>query len=993
MTHRVLAAASRLLLVAAPIFGAAAPAAAQGSNRPPVMDDLSLRSIGPAVMAGRISDLAVVPGRPWEFYVATASGGLFRTRTGGVRWDPLFDHYGTTSIGAVALSPSDPATVWVGTGEPANRQSSSFGDGVYLSFDGGDSFRHTGLDESEHIGRIVVDPHRPLRAFVAALGPLWRSGGQRGVFRTDDGGARWEQVLEISGDTGVVDLEMDPRNPALLYAAAYTRRRTPWGFNGGGPEGGIFRSQDGGDTWERLGGGLPEGPIGRIGLEIAESDPLSVFALVEHATESGVWRSRDRGASWERISDLNPRPMYYSHIEVDPSDPRRVYVLGSQLHLSDDGGRTFRENRDMTPTYDIGVHGDHHALWVDPAAGSHLLLGNDGGIHESWDRGRSWRKMNNLPLAQFYAISLDLEFPYNIYGGAQDTHSWVGPSATRNQAGILNSDWRQTNFGDGMDQEAVAAEPGIALTSSQNGNLVRIDTATGNRTPVRPFPEEGEDGYRFHWLSPVGVSPHRPGRVYFGGNRLFLSEDLGSEWRATRDLTLREDRSELPILGVLPAEGMLSMHDGVSHWGTLTTLAESPLAPGLLYVGSDDGRLARSDDDGETWVFLEAELPIEARRATISRVTPSAHAEDRLYVAVDRHHLGDFAPWVFVSEDRGASFTAIGAGLPRGWVNEIVEHPLGENFLIAGSEVGAFWSFDRGRSWMRVGGGLPRVPVDDIEIHPRERDLVFGTHGRSLYILDDSAPLAWHDPEAAVPELFEPRPAYLFLPWKHESYEAQARYAGENPLRGALLTVFLPGGDDPPAAVEVRDGKGAAVARLPLEARPGFQRIVWDLRSDLRDGAAGPENGAGSGVCGARAPRVVTGAYEVRLETAAGALTVPLEVRLDPSVTVSEAAYRERAAFLAEVYDAIGRACRAAAAAPSLDGLPESAREALRELRPGGGFRNPSPLSRLGRLYGEFTGDEVRQGTLEPPTSVHRRRFELLRARLEAAAATLAAAR
>ena len=980
MIHRAL-----LLLASSLVLLAAAPVAAQPSADPellPVMDGLPLRSIGPAVMAGRVSDLAVVPGRPHEFYVATASGGLFRTRNNGATWDALFDRFGTTSIGAVALSPSDPATVWVGTGEPANRQSSSFGDGVYVSFDGGDSFRHAGLEETEHIGRIVPDPDQPRRAFVAALGPLWSSGGQRGVFRTEDGGATWEQVLEISADTGVVDLEMDPRNPAILYAGAYTRRRTPWGFNGGGTEGGIFRTTDGGDTWERLTEGLPEGPVGRIGLEIAGSDPLSVFALVEHATDSGLYLSRDRGASWEKISDLNPRPMYYSHVEVDPTDIRRVYVLGSQVHLSDDGGRTFRTNRDMTPTYDIGVHGDHHALWIDPEEPAHLILGNDGGIYESWDRAVTWRKINNIPLTQFYAISLDMETPYNIYGGAQDTHSWVGPSATRNQAGILNSDWRQTNFGDGMDQEAVPRESGIALVSSQNGNIVRFDTATGNRTTVRPFPEEDADRYRFHWLSPMASSPHTAGRVYFGGNRLFLSDDLGSDWRATDDLTLREDRSELPILGVLPAEGMLSMHDGVSDWGTLTTLAESPLVPGLLYVGSDDGRLARSDDDGHNWEFLEAGLPLEALRATISRVAPSAHQEDRVYVGVDRHHLGDFAPYIFVSEDRGASFAPIGAGLPRGWVNDVVEHPQGENLLVAGTEVGAFYSFDRGSSWVRVGGGLPHVPVDDIEIHPRERDLVLGTHGRSIYILDDSAPLAWHDPETSAAELFEPRPALVFLPWKHESYEAQARYAGENPPVGALLTVFLPDAEGAPPALEIRDSSGEVVASPAVEARSGFQRIVWDLRA----GAASED---APGICGAAPPRVPTGTYEVRLTGAGDVAPVPLEVQLDPSVAVTEAAYAQRAAFLAEIRAAIREACRVGEAAGDPDALSDAAREAARQLRPGGGFRNPSTLARLGRLYGEFTGDDVRQGTLDAPTMVHRRRFEALRTQIEEAIAVV----
>ncbi len=968
-------------ILAAPAAGFGQPSAAAPL---PVLDDLPLRSIGPAVMAGRVTELAVVPGKPHQYYAATASGGVFRTRNNGATWDAIFDDYGTTSVGAIALAPSDPATVWVGTGEPTNRQSSAFGNGVWVSFDGGDSFRFAGLPESEHIGRIVVDPERPRRAFVAALGPLWRSGGQRGVFRTEDGGETWEAVLAISPDTGVVDLEMDPRNPAILYAGAYTRRRQPWGFNGGGPESGIYRSEDGGESWERLEQGLPEGPIGRIGLEIAESDPLTVFALVEHATESGLYRSANRGASWTRISDLNPRPMYYSHVEVDPTDSRRVYVLGAPFYVSDDGGVTFEVNRHMTPTYDIGVHGDHHALWIDPALGDHLLLGNDGGVYESWDRGVTWRKINNIPLTQYYAISLDDEIPYNIYGGAQDTHSWVGPSATYRQAGILNADWKQTNFGDGLDQEAVGSEPGVAIVSSQNGGIVRYDTATGNRTPIRPAPEEGENRYRFHWLSPIAASPHTEGRVFFGGNRLFISDDLGGDWRATADLTRQEDRSELAILGVMPAEGMLSMNDGVGAWGTITTLAESPLAPGLLYVGADDGRLAVSDDGGESWEFVEAALPVDALRATISRVTPSAHAADRVYVAVDRHQLGDFSPLLFVSEDRGASFRAIGDRLPRGWVNDIVEHPAGEDFLIAGTEVGAFFSFDRGANWVRVGGGLPHVPVDDIEIHPRERDIVFGTHGRSIYILDDAEPLALHDPETDAPELFAPRPARIFLPWKDESYEAQARYAGENPPAGALLTVFVPEGADEAPGLEIRDDDGEVLARPEVVARPGFQRIVWDLRPTASRGGS-PD---AEGICAIPPPRVAAGEYEVRLAGAGAGegAAVPLEVRLAPNTGVTEAQYAERTVFLTGIHAEIRSACAVAVAVTSTGSLDDDQRDALRELRGGGGFRNPSALSLMARLYGEFTGDRVRQGTLHPPTPVHQRRFETLRNRLREAA-------
>ncbi len=957
----------------------ATPALAQ--PEPPVFDDLPLRSIGPAVMAGRISDLAVTPGRPYHFYAATASGGLFRTRNNGITWDSLFDHYGTTSLGAVELAPSDPETVWVGTGEPANRQSSSFGDGVYVSRNGGDSFRHAGLEESEHIGRILIHPDDPGFVYVAALGPLWRSGGQRGVFRTRDAGRNWEQVLAISADTGVVDMEMDPRDPAILYAAAYTRRRTPWGFNGGGPESGIFRSFDGGDTWERLAAGIPEGPLGRIGLEISESEPRTLYATIEHATESGTYRSDDRGDTWRKVNDLNPRPMYYSHIEVDPVDPSRIHVLGAPFFVSDDGGQTFAANESMTPTYDIGVHGDHHALWIDPEENDHLLLGNDGGIHESWDRGLSWRKLNNIPLAQFYAISLDMETPYNIYGGAQDTHSWMGPSETRRQAGILNADWLQTNFGDGMDQAGAPGIQGTAFASSQNGGFVRLDTLTGNRTPIRPIPEEGEDRYRFHWLSPLMSSPHEPGRIFLGGNRFFASDDLGGTWRASEDLTLREDRSELSILGVLPAEGMLSMHDGVAAWGTLTTLAESPRIAGLIYVGTDGGRVARSEDGGISWTFLEENLPLDVLRATISRVTPSSHDGDRLYVAVDRHQLGDFAPYIFVSEDRGSSFEAIADGLPRGWVNDIVEHPEGENLLIAGTEVGGFLSFDRGRSWMRVGGGLPHVPVDDIEIHPRELDIVFGTHGRSLYILDDSGPLARRAGNAS--QVFGPTTAHVFLPWKDESYEGQARYAGENPPPGALLTVFLTEADAAgPVALQILDSTGEVLAEPALEARPGFQRTSWDLRrmGSMEDGR---------GVCRSTGPRVATGTWQARLTAGGRETTVPVEVALDPGQTVTGDAYRERSAFLENIHRTVMDACAVFASHEDAPDATEAEREALARLRPTGGFRNPSDLARLARLYGSFTGDQVRQGTLVAPTPLHRREAERLTATIREAMATL----
>ena len=506
-------------------------------------DDASafkFRSIGPAVMGGRIDTVALVEDEPSIIYIGTASGGLWKSTNMGTTWTSLFHGHHTSSIGDVALSRSDPDAVWVGTGEPNNRQSSSFGNGVYKSVDGGESFEHVGLEATEHIGKIVIHPTRPNRVYVAAGGALWHSSEERGVFRTVDGGQTWEKILFIDEDTGVTTLAMDPQNPDVLYAAAYQRRRKPWGFNGGGPGSGLYKTTDGGDHWRRLEDGLPEGDLGRIGVAIYRGDSRILYALVEHATEAGVYRTTNRGERWERVNELNPRPMYYSKIFIDPTDSDRVYVLASSFHMSEDGGASFETNRDMTPSYDVGVHGDHHALWIDPGNPKHLVLGGDGGLYLSWDRAFHWRKVNNIPLGQFYGIAVDMDEPYNIYAGAQDTHSWMGPSATQNQIGILNGDWRQTNFGDGMYQQADPTDSSIVYTESQGGNIVRLDRRTGDRKTIKPHPEEDDSRYRFHWTSPILISPHDAKTIYLGGNRLFISEDRGDSWRATEDLTRNE---------------------------------------------------------------------------------------------------------------------------------------------------------------------------------------------------------------------------------------------------------------------------------------------------------------------------------------------------------------------------------------------------------------------------------------------------------------------
>ncbi len=949
----------------------------------PVLDDFSFRSIGPAVMGGRIDAVAAVEDRPWILYVGTASGGLWKTTNMGTTWKPVFDEQGTSSIGDVAVSSSDPATVWVGTGEPNNRQSSSFGNGVYKSVDGGESWQHMGLDETRHIGKVVIDPTRPSRVFVAALGSLWSASEARGVYRTVDGGHTWDKVLAIDEDTGVTTLVMDPKNPEALYAASYQRRRTPWGFSGGGPGSGLYKTTDGGEHWRALTSGLPEGPLGRIGIAVFPGDPRIVYALVEHATEGGLYRSDDRGESFRKVNDLNPRPMYYSQVLVDPTDAQRVYVLGSSFHVSEDGGRSFTTNRDMTPTYDVGVHGDHHALWIDPENPAHLVLGGDGGLYFSWDRSRSWDKIDNLPIAQVYALAFDMEEPYNVYFGAQDTHSWMGPSATRHQIGILNGDWRQINFGDGMYQQADPTDASIVYTESQGGNLVRLDRTTGGRRVIKPHPPDTSTRYRFHWTAPLRISSHDPKRLYFGGNRLFVSDDRGASWTASSDLTRNEDRDELPIMGQVPDETTLSRHDGVGAWGTITTIAESPLDPGTLYVGTDDGRIQVTRDSGKSWESVEGNVPgVEIARSTITRIVASRAELSRAYVSVDRHRLGDFTPYVFTTDDFGGHWRSIGEGLPReGWVNVVLEHPENGQVLFAGTETGLSVTFDRGAAWRRMTGGLPTVPVDDLAFHPREHDLIVGTHGRSIYILDDASPLGRHDPSVTEAELFEPRPTTLFLPWKHESYGAQRPFVGDDAPYGVVVTYFLP----EPVKEGVRfEIQGQTTLReLDGPGRKGFNRVVWDMRSEA------PE-----GVEGARGPLVPPGTYRVVLSAGAVTRTTSAELRLDPRLSIPPEELERRFAFLTRVNVLRDRLQKALERVEALrkdtkaiasllgDSASEELRDDLTSFRDtlkdatkpiGGGtrrsFRNPDLMARTSRLFGELDGDAVRQGTLHGPTA------------------------
>ena len=609
--------------------------------------------------------------------------------------------------------------------------------------------------------------------------------------------------------------------------------------------------------------------------------------------------------------------MYYSKIFVDPTDADRVYVLGSSFHVSEDGGQSFVTNRDMTPRYDVGVHGDHHVLWVDPENSNHLVLGGDGGLYFSWDRSRLFAKINNLPIAQFYDIAVDMDEPYNIYAGAQDTHSWVGPSATRNQIGILNGDWVQTNFGDGMYQQADPTDSAIVYMESQGGNIVRLDRRTGNRKAIKPYPKPEEDRYRFHWTSPILISRHDPKTVFFGGNRFFVSSDRGDSWTASSDLTRNEDRDELTIMGLISGEDTLSRHDGVGAWGTITTISESALVAGTVYVGTDDGRIQLTRDGGSSWTSLEGALRgMDPARSKVSRVVASSVELGRAYASFDRHALGDFTPYLFVTESFGDSWKRLALPDAIGWVNVVSEHPGNGNLLFVGTETGVFVSFDRGASWSRMTGGFPTVPVDDLVIHPRDEDLIVGTHGRSIYILDDIGPLAHYRSDVSTAQLFAPRGATIFLPWKHESYGAQGQYVGANPPAGALVTYRLPKDLDERATLTVHDEGGRTLRLVEGAARKGFNRVVWDLRAE------GPE-----GVTDGRGPLVPVGTYTLTLEVGAERLDTTVRVDVDPRMDIGATEFRARYQFLAEVNALRERLQRAVNRADSLE------REAKKNLR------------------------------------------------------------
>jgi photosystem II stability/assembly factor-like uncharacterized protein len=855
--------------------------------------ELKWRAVGPAVTGGRVVDIAVVPGHTDTVYAATASGGVWKTTNHGVTWEPVFERESSVSVGAIALAPSNPAIVWVGTGEANSVRSSSWGDGVYRSDDAGKTWKHLGLEGSRHVGRILVHPTDSRIVYVAAMGSLFGGSPDRGLYKTVDGGASWTKVLAGSDHTGVVDVAMDPRDPAVLFAAKFERERRNWSFIGGGPEGGIYKSIDAGGHWEKLTNGLPGGDVGRIGLAICRAQPDRIYAAVV-GPEGGVFRSDDRGASWERRNTSLSTHWYYGQIVCDPNNSDRIYIPQTRVYKSQDGGRTF-----TTDVPGRSVHGDNHVLWIDPEDSDHLILGNDGGLYFSFDRGQSWRFTSQLPIGQFYAIAVDMSEPfYNVYGGLQDNSSWGGPSGTRSSDGIANADWFPTSGGDGFYSQADPVDSTTVYAESQYGRLLRFDTRTGERRTIAPEPPDGVN-YRWNWSAPLQISHHDHKTLYFAADVVFKSVDRGDTWKPiSPDLSQHIDYRTLPLMGKVWEKGV-DLHASTADYGNISTLSESPRRAGLLAAGTDDGVIEVTHDDGATWTRAGA-CPGVPERTALSRVIFSRFADNTLYATFDAHRDNDFRPFVCRSSDAGKTWTSITSNLPAfGSTYVIAEQLRNSSLLFVGTEFGVFATFNGGQDWMPLKNNLPTVAVHDIIVHPRENDLVLGTHGRGIWILDDIGALEELTPAVvtAPAHLFNIRPAMEFHRFNRgRGAQAQNEFVAPNPPDGAIVTYSMAGSDAgqasapraaPRALIDITDGQGALVRHLTGPAEPGIQRVIWDLRHEAPTGPARADDEGFRAP--ARGPFVLPGEYRVEIRIGnAAPQTRTVQVKADPLIPLTD---------------------------------------------------------------------------------------------------------
>ncbi len=876
--HMLLAFSISLALFTSTTTAPSAPSSDHGGKKndklmsAETFSGLQFRSLGPALMSGRIADFAVDPRNRAHYFVAVASGGVWKSDNSGATWTPVFDGQDSYSIGCLALDPANPSVVWVGTGENNSQRSVGFGDGVYRTRDGGAHWENLGLKESEHIGKIIIDPRDSNVVYAAAQGPLWKSGGERGLYKSVDGGANWKRVLFISDDTGVNEVHFDPANPDALYASAYQRRRHVWTLINGGPESALYKSTDAGRTWRKITNGLPEVDMGRIGLAVSPGDPQVVYAIIEAADDKGgFFRSTDRGENWVKQSDyMTSSPQYYNEIVCDPKNVDRVYALDTFLQVTHDAGKTFKrvggENR----------HVDDHALWIDPADTDYLLVGGDGGIYESFDRGAHWTHKTNLPITQFYRVCVDNSLPfYFVYGGTQDNNTLGGPSRTKSPAGIANDDWFVTVGGDGFEPQVDPEDPNIVYSQWQYGGLIRFDRKSGEIVDIKPRETPDDAPNRWNWDSPLLVSPHDHKRLYFASQRLYRSDDRGDSWTAiTGDLSRGLDRDKLKVMGRLQLADAVAKHNSTSIYGNCVALAESPLVGGLIYVGTDDGLVHVSEDDGRSW-RKESAFPAIPDVTYVSSLTASRHDENTVFASFDNHKNGDFKPYLLRSPDRGQTWESIVGDLPeRQIVYCLAEDHAKPGLLFAGTEFGVFFTLDGGARWVKLKGGLPTIAVRDMAIQSRECDLVLATFGRGFYVLDDYSPLRQVDEDELGHEalLFPVKNALRYVETSRFSgrtgrgWMGTAYYTAPNPPFGAVFTYYLkeklmtrrerrkeaekkageagetpdyPSMDElraedeekePSIILTVSDDSGNVVRRLSGPRDKGFHRVAWDLR-------------------------------------------------------------------------------------------------------------------------------------------------------------------
>lgn len=884
------------------------------------------RSVGPANNAGRISVVTGVPGNPLVYYVAGANGSIIKTINGGTTFKPIFDDQSAGSIGAIAVAPSDPNVVYVGTGEGNPRNNASVGDGMYKSVDGGEHWVHIGLEKSDKIARLVIDERNPDIVYACALGREWGPSEERGVFKTIDGGTTWKKVLYVDQQTSCSDISADPNNSSILYAGMYTYRRWAWHLESGSGNTAVYKSVNGGATWEKLSGpdklrGLPRKAMDRIGVAVAPSDPSIVYVISETKDEGELWRSDDAGATWRTVNrdpNINFRPFYYADLRVDPKNPNRLFTLSGGLYFSEDGGNNFK-------TIARDVHGDHQSMWIDPVDPRYILSGSDGGWQVSRDGGKNWDVVNTFAFTQFYHINYDMQQPYHVCGGLQDNGNWCGTSNSLSGQGIRPADWRTVSGGDGFFTVPVLDKPWLVYSDAQGGMLNLTDTRSGVQKMIYPYPNRvGSVGdamighkYRFNWNSPIALSPQDPATVYFGGNVLFRSKNYGQSWDViSPDLTTNDPKKQQSSGGEIVVD-----NTAAEFHSTLLTIAPSPVDANVIWTGSDDGNVQVTRDGGKSWSNVFVNVPGLKPNAWIATVEASHFDAGTAYVTADHHQDDDYAPFVYMTTDFGKSWKSIRGDLPdRAWWTHVVrEDPRNRNLLYVGTEAGVWASWDRGGHWVSLRGDLPVVPVRDIQIHPRDNDLLLATHGRGLYILDDLTPLQkLGDTQNAEAVLFDLRSSINWTSWNRDGNLGQRRWAGENPPSGALISYFLKAQPAGEVNIEISDASGRIVRsfrRVPDEA--GVSRINWDLRYDApagtslggrggaggssapadsslqslrdrrraaaeRDGGGGEEN-----FFGPSAANVLPGTYTVTLMVGGQKFSKPLTVLTDPRIEIA----------------------------------------------------------------------------------------------------------